>query len=89
MCDPTYTGNARNGNSMSGALPNAPISGAFFPAQLTELMNNAYPACSPSAGVARSGARRRAGGLCAYRRGVLMIVNPLCSRRVRVGRRDP
>ncbi|GAB7040008.1 MULTISPECIES: glycoside hydrolase family 6 protein [Catenuloplanes] len=44
MCDPTYTGNARNGNSMSGALPNAPISGAFFPAQLTELMNNAYPA---------------------------------------------
>ncbi|GAB7048053.1 glycoside hydrolase family 6 protein [Catenuloplanes indicus] len=44
MCDPTYTGNARNGNSMSGALPDAPISGAFFPAQLTELMNNAYPA---------------------------------------------
>ena len=33
MCDPTYTGNARNGNSMSGALPNAPISGAWFSAQ--------------------------------------------------------
>jgi cellulose 1,4-beta-cellobiosidase len=44
MCDPAYTGNARNGNSMSGALPDAPISGAFFPAQLTQLMANAYPA---------------------------------------------
>ena len=33
MCDPTYTGNARNGNSMTGALPNAPISGAWFSAQ--------------------------------------------------------
>jgi cellulose 1,4-beta-cellobiosidase len=44
MCDPTYTGNARNGNSMSGALADAPISGAFFPAQLTQLMANAYPA---------------------------------------------
>ncbi|MFG1676838.1 glycoside hydrolase family 6 protein [Micromonospora sp. NPDC049282] len=44
MCDPTYTGNARNGNSMSGALPDAPISGAFFPAQFAQLMQNAYPA---------------------------------------------
>jgi cellulose 1,4-beta-cellobiosidase len=44
MCDPTYTGNARNGNSMSGALPNAPISGAWFSAQFQELMRNAYPA---------------------------------------------
>jgi cellulose 1,4-beta-cellobiosidase len=44
MCDPTYTGNARNGNNMSGALSGAPISGAFFPAQLTQLMQNAYPA---------------------------------------------
>ncbi|MEU7978102.1 glycoside hydrolase family 6 protein [Micromonospora sp. NPDC049081] len=44
MCDPTYTGNARNGNSMSGALPNAPISGAWFSAQFQELMKNAYPA---------------------------------------------
>jgi cellulose 1,4-beta-cellobiosidase len=44
MCDPTYTGNARNGNSMSGALPNAPISGAWFSAQFRELMANAYPA---------------------------------------------
>ncbi|GIE63827.1 cellulose 1,4-beta-cellobiosidase [Actinoplanes octamycinicus] len=44
MCDPTYTGNARNGNSMSGALPNAPISGAWFSAQFQQLMANAYPA---------------------------------------------
>jgi cellulose 1,4-beta-cellobiosidase len=44
MCDPTYTGNARNGNSMSGALPNAPLSGHWFSAQFQELMKNAYPA---------------------------------------------
>ncbi|WP_405105099.1 glycoside hydrolase family 6 protein [Micromonospora sp. NBC_01405] len=44
MCDPTYTGNARNGNSMSGALPDAPISGAWFSAQFAQLMQNAYPA---------------------------------------------
>ncbi|MGA4798734.1 glycoside hydrolase family 6 protein [Streptomyces lavendulocolor] len=44
MCDPTYTGNPRNGNSMSGALPNAPVSGHWFPAQFQELMRNAHPA---------------------------------------------
>jgi cellulose 1,4-beta-cellobiosidase len=44
MCDPTYTGNERNGNSATGALPNAPISGAWFSAQFRELMANAYPA---------------------------------------------
>jgi cellulose 1,4-beta-cellobiosidase len=44
MCDPTYGGNGRNGNSPSGALPNAPISGAWFSAQFQELMKNAYPA---------------------------------------------
>ncbi|GAA3202761.1 glycoside hydrolase family 6 protein [Dactylosporangium siamense] len=44
MCDPTYTGNGRNGNSMSGALPNAPVSGAWFSAQFQQLMTNAYPA---------------------------------------------
>jgi cellulose 1,4-beta-cellobiosidase len=44
MCDPTYTGNGRNGNSMSGALPNAPISGAWFSAQFQQLLANAYPA---------------------------------------------
>jgi cellulose 1,4-beta-cellobiosidase len=46
MCDPTYAGNARNGNSMSGALPNAPISGAWFAAQFAELMQNANPPLS-------------------------------------------
>jgi len=43
MCDPTYTGNERNGNSATGALPNAPIAGAWFSAQFQELMRNAYP----------------------------------------------
>jgi cellulose 1,4-beta-cellobiosidase len=43
MCDPTYAGNARNGNSMSGALPDAPLAGAWFSAQFQELMKNAYP----------------------------------------------
>ncbi|MFD7294052.1 glycoside hydrolase family 6 protein [Streptomyces sp. NPDC059897] len=44
MCDPTYTGNPRNNNHMSGALPNAPVSGHWFSAQFQELMKNAYPA---------------------------------------------
>jgi cellulose 1,4-beta-cellobiosidase len=43
MCDPTYTGNPRNGNSMSGALGNAPLSGHWFSAQFQQLMQNAYP----------------------------------------------
>jgi cellulose 1,4-beta-cellobiosidase len=43
MCDPTYTGNPRNGNNLSGALPDAPISGHWFSAQFQELMRNAYP----------------------------------------------
>ncbi|MDT0613168.1 glycoside hydrolase family 6 protein [Streptomyces lancefieldiae] len=43
MCDPTYEGNARNGNNPSGALGNAPISGHWFSAQFQELMKNAYP----------------------------------------------
>jgi cellulose 1,4-beta-cellobiosidase len=43
MCDPTYTGNPRNNNHMSGALPNAPLSGHWFSAQFQELMRNAYP----------------------------------------------
>jgi cellulose 1,4-beta-cellobiosidase len=46
MCDPTYTGNERNGNSMTGSLPNAPISGAWFSAQFQQLMANAYPPLS-------------------------------------------
>ncbi|AGP57632.1 glycoside hydrolase family 6 protein [Streptomyces rapamycinicus] len=44
MCDPTYTGNPRNNNNMSGALPNAPLSGHWFSAQFQELLKNAYPA---------------------------------------------
>ncbi|GGS18226.1 glucanase [Streptomyces humidus] len=43
MCDPTYTGNVRNGNNMSGALGNAPLSGRWFSAQFQQLMQNAYP----------------------------------------------
>jgi cellulose 1,4-beta-cellobiosidase len=46
MCDPTYTGNARNGNNLTGALPNAPISGSWFSAQFQQLMTNAYPPLS-------------------------------------------
>ncbi|MFH8774065.1 MULTISPECIES: glycoside hydrolase family 6 protein [unclassified Streptomyces] len=46
MCDPTYTGNARNGNNMSGALANAPLSGHWFSAQFQQLMQNAYPPLS-------------------------------------------
>ncbi|MFG2818196.1 glycoside hydrolase family 6 protein [Kitasatospora sp. NPDC048365] len=44
MCDPTYTGNARNNNNMSGALANAPVAGHWFSAQFQELLKNAYPA---------------------------------------------
>ncbi|QKW35942.1 glycoside hydrolase family 6 protein [Actinomadura sp. NAK00032] len=43
MCDPTYTGNPRNNNHMSGALPDAPLSGHWFSAQFQELLRNAYP----------------------------------------------
>jgi cellulose 1,4-beta-cellobiosidase len=44
MCDPTYGGNARNNNSPTGALPNSPVSGAWFSAQFQQLMTNAFPA---------------------------------------------
>jgi cellulose 1,4-beta-cellobiosidase len=43
MCDPTYTGNTLNGNNLSGALPNAPVSGRWFQAQFVQLVQNAYP----------------------------------------------
>ncbi|MFG2549963.1 glycoside hydrolase family 6 protein [Streptomyces sp. NPDC048581] len=46
MCDPTYTGNPRNGNNMSGSLPDAPLSGHWFSAQFQQLMQNAYPPLS-------------------------------------------
>ena len=44
MCDPTYGGNPRNDNSPTGALPNSPVSGAWFSAQFQQLVANAYPA---------------------------------------------
>jgi cellulose 1,4-beta-cellobiosidase len=43
MCDPTYGGNPRNNNSQTGALPNAPLSGHWFQAQFTQLLQNAFP----------------------------------------------
>jgi cellulose 1,4-beta-cellobiosidase len=43
MCDPTYGGNARNNNHMTAALPNAPLSGHWFQAQFTQLLQNAFP----------------------------------------------
>jgi cellulose 1,4-beta-cellobiosidase len=46
MCDPTYGGNERNGNNMTGALANAPISGHWFQAQFQQLMQNANPPIS-------------------------------------------
>jgi cellulose 1,4-beta-cellobiosidase len=46
MCDPTYTGNARNGNNPTGALPNAPLAGHWFSAEFHQLIQNAYPPLS-------------------------------------------
>ncbi|MFJ6983394.1 MULTISPECIES: glycoside hydrolase family 6 protein [unclassified Streptomyces] len=46
MCDPTYTGNASNGNHLTGALAGAPVSGHWFSAQFQQLMQNAYPPLS-------------------------------------------
>jgi cellulose 1,4-beta-cellobiosidase len=43
MCDPTYEGNPRNNYNMSGALPDAPLSGHWFSAQFQELLRNANP----------------------------------------------
>ncbi len=43
MCDPSYGGNERNGNSQTGALANTPISGAWSSEQFRELMRNAHP----------------------------------------------
>lgn len=43
MCDPEYGGNPRNGNSPTGALPNAPISGHWFSSMFRQLIQNAYP----------------------------------------------
>ncbi|MFC6594789.1 glycoside hydrolase family 6 protein [Kitasatospora paranensis] len=43
MCDPTYTGNGRNGNNLTGALANSPLAGDWFSAQFQQLLANAYP----------------------------------------------
>lgn len=43
MCDPTYGGNARNNYNMTGAKPDAPLSGHWFLEQFEELLQNAYP----------------------------------------------
>jgi cellulose 1,4-beta-cellobiosidase len=47
MCDPTYTGNSLNGNNMTGALPNAPVSGRWFASQFIQLVQNAFPPLEP------------------------------------------
>ncbi|MCA2180220.1 glycoside hydrolase family 6 protein [Nonomuraea glycinis] len=46
MCDPTYTGNELNGNNLTGALADAPISGQWFSAQFRQLVANANPPLS-------------------------------------------
>ncbi|WP_433514512.1 glycoside hydrolase family 6 protein [Nonomuraea sp. CA-143628] len=46
MCDPTYTGNDLNGHNLTGALPDAPLSGQWFSAQFRQLLQNAYPPVS-------------------------------------------
>jgi cellulose 1,4-beta-cellobiosidase len=44
MCDPTYGGNSLNNNSPTGAMANAPVSGAWFQSGFDTLVQNAYPA---------------------------------------------
>src|SRR6185312_13964696 len=42
MCDPTYVApNLKN--QLTNALPNAPLAGHWFPAQFTQLVQNAFP----------------------------------------------
>jgi cellulose 1,4-beta-cellobiosidase len=43
MCDPTYTGLPDASPDPSGALPNAPAAGTWFPAHFQELLRNAHP----------------------------------------------
>lgn len=43
MCDPTYHGNSLNGNSLTGALPDAPVAGRWFEAMFVQLVQNAHP----------------------------------------------
>jgi cellulose 1,4-beta-cellobiosidase len=45
MCDPTFHGSQQaNGGNLTGALPNAPLSGHWFEAEFEMLVQNAYPA---------------------------------------------
>ena len=55
MCSPEYGGNARNGNSKTGAMPDAPLAGKWFHAQFKSLIQNAYPAVPASGGSSSGG----------------------------------
>jgi len=44
MCDPTYTGNMMNNNSLTGAMPNSPLAGQWFQAGFDTLVKNSDPA---------------------------------------------
>jgi cellulose 1,4-beta-cellobiosidase len=46
MCDPTFGGDALNNNEPTGAMANAPVSGAWFQAAFDTLVTNAYPSFS-------------------------------------------
>ncbi|MEO5689562.1 MAG: glycoside hydrolase family 6 protein, partial [Burkholderiaceae bacterium] len=52
-CNPAHH-NALAGSTLTGALPNAPAAGVFFPAQFTQLIRDAYPAIPTSGGGAPS-----------------------------------
>jgi cellulose 1,4-beta-cellobiosidase len=43
MCDPTFGGDSLNNNMPTGAMANAPVSGAWFQAGFNTLVTNAYP----------------------------------------------
>ncbi|WP_232229673.1 glycoside hydrolase family 6 protein, partial [Cellulomonas bogoriensis] len=46
MCDPTFV-SPKLDNKLTGALPNAPVSGKWFEEQFIELVQNAYPPVTP------------------------------------------
>ena len=43
MCDPTFGGDSANNNNPTGAMANAPVSGAWFQAGFDTLVQNAFP----------------------------------------------
>ena len=49
MCDPTFV-SPKLGNQLTGATPDAPVSGKWFDAQFTTLVKNAYPAIAADGG---------------------------------------